>query len=571
MIQKIDHSDPDTIRARCEAAWTQKRELYGYLEEAYRHAMPGLNPYAEAGIDDSYDEEDVGSSLSLGGYYESDYLFDSTLAWLAQRLTNRIVAGVFPIGTHWGTFHLGPHGSAFGSLPKARQTQLEKDQDVVFNTISASNFHPAINESMLEIVVAGLGAIRPERTRSGDNRHVQFEFCSQAEIAPEAGEGNDIWAVFRKVRLTKEMIKWKWPEADVSHLRDDRVESKTGPAVAKRIALIEAARFNPEKGNWMYDIVVGKGDSVRSGMKSKQVIYSTTMRRNPWVIGRWAQAGRNAHGRSPVMTCLADSRSLNATMEITLKNASMACSGIYVYNDASTFNPDTAEFMPGSFLPVRQTGGPNADIAPLNVGGDLQLSQVKMEEMRTSLRRMMLDEGLPSDDRTRRTATEVLWWEKQLERDLGTPYNRIVKEFGIPILQRVVDILTEKGAISAMWSTQDIQGNPALAAKKGKPMELDGQEVVVEFTGPLATSQRLVDLHNLVQTLEIGHQYLGTEVMNMSLKMEDILAKIAEYKNVSKDLVRDTEERQKLADSAAEAGAQMMQMRQQGVAGVPGG
>lgn len=567
-----DH--PEHIRARSNAAWEMKRSLYGWLEECYRHGMPGPNPYNEATVDDIVGDDDMGgrATYGSGGYADMEDLFDMILAEQADKLTNRIMAGIFPIGTNWAKIALGPHGHSFSALPDNKKVEIEEDEDKIFNTIKASNFHPEINESVNEIVVAGLGAIMPQKTRAGDSKLIQFEYASQAEIAPEKGPASEIWGVYRKVFLTKEMIAWTWPQADVSNLRDEVRESGSGGAkIPKPLALIEAVRFDPDMGKWVYDLIVSKSNALRHTSVAKQKLYSTTYRRNPWVIGRWKQGGKNPHGRSPVMLALANSRTLNATQEMTLQHASMVAGGMFLYNDASTFNPDTADFVPGSFLPVRQTGGPNADIAPLQVGGDPHLAQMKLDEMRGMVRRMMLDESFGDDDRTRRTATEVLYREKLLERDVGTPYNRIVKEMGLPILQRVVDIMTEAGAISPMWGEHDLAVDESGKLERGKPMELDGQEIIVTFTGPLATSQNLVDVHNTTQTLEIGQAYAGPEVMNMALKMDAVMAYIAEKKGVPAHLIRSEDERAQLAQKAEQTASMMMEQQQPQSTGAAGG
>jgi hypothetical protein len=97
------------------------------------------------------------------------------------------------------------------------------------------------------------------------------------------------------------------------------------------------------------------------------------MKGSPWVISRYMKVSGEVYGRGPLLTALPDIKTLNKTLELLLKNASLAVSGAYTAADDGVLNPQTVKIVPGAIIPVARNGGPQGDsLKPLPRSGDLQ-------------------------------------------------------------------------------------------------------------------------------------------------------------------------------------------------------
>ena len=78
---------------------------------------------------------------------------------------------------------------------------------------------------------------------------------------------------------------------------------------------------------------------------------------------------------------------LNKTLELLLKNASIACAGVYTAADDGVINPSNIRITPGSIIPVARNGGPQgASLAPLPRSGDFNVSQIVINDLINYLR-----------------------------------------------------------------------------------------------------------------------------------------------------------------------------------------
>ena len=103
----------------------------------------------------------------------------------------------------------------------------------------------------------------------------------------------------------------------------------------------------------------------------------------------------------------------------------------------------------------------------------------------------------------------------------------------IPVLKRVVSILIRRGLIT--------------------PIELDGRDVEVKFTSPLARAQDSEDILSVQQAVEFVLSTAGPEQVMMAFKTEDFGTWVAEKTGMSSELVRDDAEKERIIQAGAEA------------------
>jgi hypothetical protein len=112
-----------------------------------------------------------------------------------------------------------------------------------------------------------------------------------------------------------------------------------------------------------------------------------------------------------------------------------------------------------------------------------------------------------------RSATEVAIESRELAKRIG-----LQTEILVPILKRVVAILTRRGLIV--------------------PIELEGRDVTVKFTSPLARAQDGEDLLAVQQAVQFVLGTSGPEQVLMAYKTEDFGTWAAQKTGMPAELVR---------------------------------
>jgi hypothetical protein len=194
----------------------------------------------------------------------------------------------------------------------------------------------------------------------------------------------------------------------------------------------------------------------------------------PFVCFRWLKAPGEIYGRSPVMKVLADVKTANKVVELILKNASIAVTGIWQAEDDGVLNPANIQLKPGSIIP--KAAG-SAGLTPLAAPGRFDVSELVLEDLRKSIRAGLLADSLSQVDAPGMTATEVLARSADLMRLLGATYGRLQSELLEPLLRRSYSLLARRGLVP--------------------PLTLDGRMVRIEHRSPLAQHQRRMEAASL--------------------------------------------------------------------------
>ena len=125
----------------------------------------------------------------------------------------------------------------------------------------------------------------------------------------------------------------------------------------------------------------------------------------PFLTFRWVKGAGELYGRSPVMTALPDIKTANKVVELILKNASIAVTGIWLADDDGVLNPANIKLVPGSIIP-KAVG--SAGLTPLQAPGRFDVSQLVLDDLRARIRHTLLTDRLGPVAERKMTATEVL-------------------------------------------------------------------------------------------------------------------------------------------------------------------
>ena len=248
------------------------------------------------------------------------------------------------------------------------------------------------------------------------------------------------------------------------------------------------------------------------------------------------------HGRGPLVSAIPDIKTLNKTLELLLKNASLAIAGVYTAADDGVLNPQTIRIVPGAIIPVARNGGPQgASLAPLTRSGDFNVSQIIIQDLRMNIKKMLLDDTLPPDNMSARSATEIVERMKELAQNLGSAFGRLISETMVPIVVRVLQIMDVKGLINL-------------------PLKVNGLEVRVVPISPLAKAQNLEEVNEVMQFFQIT-QGLGPSGA-VAVKPEAIADFIGDKLGISSELRTTDEERRAIEEQAMKMAEQSLQAGQ---------
>jgi Bacteriophage head to tail connecting protein len=203
----------------------------------------------------------------------------------------------------------------------------------------------------------------------------------------------------------------------------------------------------------------------------------------PFITFRWIKTAGEVYGRSPMMTALPDVRTANKVVELILKNASIAVTGIWLAEDDGVLNPANIKLIPGSIIP-KAVG--SEGLKALEMPGRFDVSQLILDDLRARIRHTLLVDRLGPVQNTRMTATEVLERSSETSRLLAAVFGRLQSELLTPLVARGLSILARRGEIP------DIR--------------LDGRSVELRYQSPLARRQSRLDVQNTLLWLETVRQ-----------------------------------------------------------------
>jgi len=136
-------------------------------------------------------------------------------------------------------------------------------------------------------------------------------------------------------------------------------------------------------------------------------------------------------------------------VELVLKNASIAVTGIWQADDDGVLNPATIKLVPGAIIP-KAVG--SAGLTPLEAPGRFDVSQLVLDDLRAAIRKALLADKLGQINAPRMTATEVLERAAEMARVLGATFGRLQSELLSPLISRTIAILARRGEIPPLSS-----------------------------------------------------------------------------------------------------------------------
>jgi len=156
---------------------------------------------------------------------------------------------------------------------------------------------------------------------------------------------------------------------------------------------------------WDIDNQIVKTCYLVEDENAPELITQEILQAHPYIAFRWQKSSGEEYGRSPVMKVLPDIKTANKVVELVLKNASLAVTGIWQADDDGVLNPTNVKLEPGTII-SKAVG--SQGLKPLPMSGNFDVSQLVLSDLRSRIRSAMLVDRLSQPNGKNMTATEVM-------------------------------------------------------------------------------------------------------------------------------------------------------------------
>ncbi len=350
-------------------------------------------------------------------------LFDATAADAVDNLAASIYSLMTPPESLWLT--LVPESDASPDADAATAALRAHLND--------SNFYTTIHQCYLDLVILGTACLFMAETPMGASSAFSFTAVPMRDIAILPG------AVFHTATMPAREVMEKYPTwTPPTEIRD---QIKRDPAMPLRLV---QSLVGTEFTAWL-DV----GGDIQNN-----IVARGTFETNPYIIFRWSVLSGEQYGRGPVLRALPDIKTANKVVELVLKNATIAVSGIWQADDDGVINLNNINLTPGAIIP-KAVG--SSGLTPLSSGADFDVSQIILKDLRERIRHALLADRLGLLSEKEMTATEIMARNSDMMRILGATYGRLLHEFIRPLTDRGLQILSRRGVIAPIVLNSDAE------------------------------------------------------------------------------------------------------------------
>ncbi len=439
----LPDNDMADLMRRFDAARQRRGNWETLWREAYEYALPQRNGFV----------------MNRAGGTRHDNLYDATALDAVEQLAASLLGNLTPPWAQW--FGLKPGPDLEPAEAETLAPVLEQAAKTMQAHFDRSNFIVEMHQAYLDLIVGGTAALAFEESQPGELSAFRFAAIPLSDIVLEEGENGTLDGSYRNLKLTLLQLRTRYPLADLpeSVLRDG------GKDPQRRFEVLES--IVPDMlGAFEYRVMLQNGGSPL-------LLQAARLTQSPVVAFRWLKAPGEIYGRSPVMKALPDIKTANKVVELILKNASIAVTGIWQADDDGVLNPANIELKPGSIIP-KAIG--SKGLTPLDMPGRFDISQIVLDDLRGRIRHAMMTDKLGPIGGARMTATEVIERSAEMALLLGATYGRLQSEMMTPLIRRAYSILRRRGEVP--------------------DVNLDGRLVQIDYRAPLARAQGQRNIQN---------------------------------------------------------------------------
>ncbi|MEQ8667018.1 MAG: portal protein [Rhodospirillales bacterium] len=447
------------------------------LGKRYRQAVDRRQPWETLWRDcyaNALPQRDGALNDRSPGSARTATLYDGTAPDAVEHLAASLLSELTPPWSRWFALVPGRDAGPGDDLSTDDFSRsLDEATERLHGHFERSNFAVEVHQAYLDLVTAGTASLLFEEAPVGDAAAFRFTAVPLGDVAFEEGDDGRLAVTFRHSRLTPAQFRRRFPAAGGSG-----IDPGNGADPARRLSVVEAFTADGE-GCRYRAFSPDDGDPSARATEPGATLAEGRFLRSPFINFRWLKAPGEIYGRSPVMKALPDIKTANKVVELVLKNASIAVTGIWQADDDGVLNPATVELTPGTIIP-KAVG--SSGLTPLDTPGRFDVSEIVLESLRGRIRNALMADDLGPADKPGMTATEVVERAAAAGRRLGATVGRLQAELLTPLVERAIMILVRRGEIA--------------------PEVLDRGLVELQWRAPLARAQSRGEARDVMLWLE---------------------------------------------------------------------
>lgn len=410
-----------------------------------------------------------------------DRLFDGTAPDAVEQLSASLLAQLTPPWASW--FGLSPGRELKDKEKDEIAPVLDRSSDALKYNFDRSNFAVEVHQCYLDLVSVGTACLLFEEAPLGEVSAFKFTAIPLAELYVDEGASGKVETVFRRSEISLENIKARFPEANLPSPLQIKLKEQPDAKVCIIEAVVPRMVSTGQSGYEYTAFIDGAGDySVIADISDNDegaILRTGVFAISPFIVFRWLKVPGEIYGRSPVMKTLPDIKTANKVVELVLKNATIAVTGIWQADDDGVLNPANIKLAPGTIIP-KAVG--SKGLTPLEAPGRFDVSELVLDDLRARIKHAMLVDKLGQLNSPTMTATEILERSAEMARILGATYGRLQSELLTPLVERAMNILRRRGEIPAI--------------------KVDGAVIDLRYNSPLAKEQSNNEAKNVISWLQ---------------------------------------------------------------------
>ena len=387
-----------------------------------------------------------------------------------------------------------------------------------------------MNEALQDVGIS-TGIITCEEG-DGVESSLTFDSIAIEDVALEQSPNGMIENLYRTFKIKVRDIETDIQGAKLSTL----LQKKLSDDDNAQVELVECVVKNKDR----------KYEHTIYHEEDKSILLDIVDDSSPYIVFRERVTSKGVYGMGRIIQLLQDIKVLNKISEMDLKNAGLAISGVYTAADDGVLNPYNVKLIPGTIIPVASNNNAAPSLRPLERSGDFQIAQIKIDQKQELINKTLFGMPLGSITRTPvRTATEVDARSNETFEMTSAAFSRFQTELLERLIKRMVDVLQKSGKIA--------------------PIVVDGKEITIKFTSPMAKQQDRVDVGVITEYAQVlATTGIPPEEIAKYVKFEEIPGYIGENMGLPSKLLR-TEEESNVYQMQQAQSMQLMAQQQQGV------
>lgn len=436
------HSQRKTDRVPHENVW---REVFRYMAPERAHGFGG----------ETMSAADIQARKAE--------IYDSTAIDAGRLAAAGMASGMHGANSIW-------FGLDVTNATEEEKRWLEMSARVLFDNIHASNFDAAAGECHSDMVPAGWFVLYVDEKPEGgfDFQHWPMSQCYIACSKP----GGRVDIISREFELTIEQLVNEYGLENLTETIREKYRQGDMTTKYPVVWTIKPRQVRQVSGSGA-QLAKNKPFASRHHLLGeKHLMRESGYDEFPCMVPRWRSIPGTPYATGMGSDALPDVKTLNDIQRLELANLDIAVSGMWKAVDDGVLNPKTVRLGPRKIVMMADLKSMEA----LTSGADFNVSFAKADQLRASIRKILLADQLQPQDGPAMTATEVHTRVQLIRQQMGPIFARLQSEFLQPLIERCFAIAYRAGILGSA------------------PQSLRDRSFTVKYISPLARAQRLEEV-----------------------------------------------------------------------------